>query len=780
VSGTGVGPGERRGAVAMAVLVLSAVALAVGVARSRGGGIVAYDFYGQFYPWIVQARRGLADGGGMLWNPYQECGQPLFANIQAGFLNPVNAVFWIFAREPAVLLCIVLNLSIGGAGTFALGRAIGLVPIAALCGALAFQLGWAVTNLATWSPTHIGTLVWLPVVMWRCERLVRAPSMRQGILMGLALTAQLLAGFPQIVVFTYQLVALRIGWALVLRQASWSPVAGRSSRPSDGPRDTSHDIRDATHQRPATSNQRPATARLLGAGALGLLLPPLLAAVQLLPALEVARGSLWGGSLGPEQLGSTFSWSLLGSGLASHVVIGGQPLLIAMVAGALIGARSRHRTDVAFYVLVACASFVLSLGPGSFLFRLYEHLPLASAFRGSPRLLWVTSFALSMLVGLASDALLRPATASGAFRPMAAGIALAVAVLVTVLGARGLGWLDWLLVLLLVAAIVTIGRPTLGRWAPVALPLLILANYALVGLGPLFALRQGEVYEAHADVFAFVRSRLTPQDRVLIVSTHPDLALMPKSGTVLAIPNVHDYDPLVSRHYAEFFTFMRTGHPYRGIDDWYWLFGKLLQPTLQRRLFDRTAARYLIVDQRLDRTAQAFGQQLPLLFERDGVRVYENAAALPRARFVSRVQREEGEGPQALARLAGETIDPRRVALVDRLPPSGFSGTDSEGGSVDFLVDEPERVVLRVHAPAAGFLLLADQYTPGWSATVDGAPADVLRADHVFRAVEVPAGASEVVFRYRPWSLRIGALISCATALVVIALWRRSGRRLHH
>jgi hypothetical protein len=726
------------------VLVLSAVAVAVGVARARaaGAGIVAYDFYGQFYPWVLQAQRGLAGGGGMLWNPYQECGQPLFANIQTGFLNPVNAVFWIFPREPAALLCIVLNLSIAGAGTFALGRAIGLTPIAALCGALAFQLGWAATTLATWSPTHLGTLVWLPVVMWRCERLVRAPRVRQGILMGLALTAQLLAGFPQILVFTYQLVALRIGWALVLRQA-------------------------------------PRVARLLGAAAIGVLVPPLLAAVQLLPALEVARRSLWGSALPAEQLGSTFSWSQLGSGLASDVVIGGQPLLIALVAGALIGTRSRHRSDVVFYVLVACVSFVLSLGPGSLLYWLYEHLPLASAFRGSARLRWVTSFALAMLVGLASDTLLRPARARGASRAMVAGIVLTVAVLVSVLGARGLGWLDWLLVIVLVGAIATIGRPTLGRWAPLALPLLILANYALVGLGPIFGLRQGDVYGAHADVFAFVLSRLTPQDRVLIVSTHPDLALMPKSGTVLAIPNVHDYDPLVSRHYAEFFTFMRTGHPFRGIDDWYWLFGQLLQPELQRRLFDRTAARYLIVDQRLDRTAQAFGRELPLLLERGGVRVYENVAALPRARFVGRVQLEDGDGAQGLARLAEATIDARRVALVDRMPPSGFAGADAEGGSVDFLVDEPDRVVLHMHAPAAGFLLLADQYDPGWSATVNGAPVDLLRADHIFRAVEVPAGDSEVVFSYRPWGLRVGALVSCVTALCVIVLWRRSGRRPH-
>lgn len=58
---------------------------------------------------------------------------------------------------------------------------------------------------------------------------------------------------------------------------------------------------------------------------------------------------------------------------------------------------------------------------------------------------------------------------------------------------------------------------------------------------------------------------------------------------------------------------------------------------------------------------------------------------------------------------------------------------------------------VQVTSDAAGYLVLTDAYYPGWVAVVNGAPAPILRADLMFRAVEVAAGNSTVVFEYRPW-----------------------------
>ena len=57
---------------------------------------------------------------------------------------------------------------------------------------------------------------------------------------------------------------------------------------------------------------------------------------------------------------------------------------------------------------------------------------------------------------------------------------------------------------------------------------------------------------------------------------------------------------------------------------------------------------------------------------------------------------------------------------------------------------------VRLRAAGPGTLVLADTWYPRWSATVNGAPAEIARADVIFRGVQLPDGESEVVFRFDP------------------------------
>ncbi len=721
---------------AAATLLLSAAYFVVGVLWWRTDApdsIIAYDFYGQFYPWQVHAQRALQGAGGWLWNPYQDCGQVFFANIQAALLYPVNFVFLGLPREPALLACVFLNLLIASVGMLQLGRTLGLRVAAALSAALVFQLGWAATQIAAWSPTHLGTFVWFPVVLWRVEVLVRAPVVRNGLALAAALALQILAGFPQMVVFSYQLVALRLGWALLGREARVAP--------------------------------------LLATAALATLLPPLLTAVQLVPALETVRAGLWGAPLGVKELGKPVAFR---TALAHHVGLGTNAFAFALagVAAAWLARRAPQRGAVLFYAVVAGLYFLLHLGPGTPLFDLYARLPVGTAFRGPARLLWVTNVCVAVLAGFAAEALL-----AGGARRERWRLALLLVVAAFVLQAisiRGLRPADAIPALLLA---LLVGWPRLRPLLPVALPALVVGHALAVGLTPIFTLRGGPVYAAHAPVVDAVRQRLTPQERIFIVGVHASLGLMPKSGTVFALPNIHDYDPMVLRTYAEFFTWLRTGRPYRELDDWYWLFGKLLNAGLQPALLDQTAARYLLVDHRLPRLPPVLAERLTLLADDGAVRLYEYADALPRARWVPRLA--VLPAAEVLPQLARGGIDPRTTIAAAHAPRSGFTGAadGAGGGRVTFVSDAPESVVLRVEAPAPGFLFLADNWAAGWEATVDGTPAEIVRANHTFRAVEVPAGTSEVVFTYRPASLRIGALISGATLLGAGALWWRVRRR---
>src|SRR5262249_20723181 len=83
---------------------------------------------------------------------------------------------------------------------------------------------------------------------------------------------------------------------------------------------------------------------------------------------------------------------------------------------------------------------------------------------------------------------------------------------------------------------------------------------------------------------------------------------------------------------------------------------------------------------------------------------------------------------------------------------------------------QPNRVELEVKGDAPGYLVLADPWYPGWTCTVDGAPARVYRANYLFRAVAVGPGTHEVVFRFEPASYRLGKRVTLGTLALVTAL----------
>lgn len=76
----------------------------------------------------------------------------------------------------------------------------------------------------------------------------------------------------------------------------------------------------------------------------------------------------------------------------------------------------------------------------------------------------------------------------------------------------------------------------------------------------------------------------------------------------------------------------------------------------------------------------------------------------------------------------------------------------------------PNSVTLDVTSTNGGVLVLHDIFYPGWEVTVDGQPRPVLRANLLFRGVEVPLGRHRVEFRFRP--LSIDNLVAAASDLV--------------
>jgi hypothetical protein len=159
------------------------------------------------------------------------------------------------------------------------------------------------------------------------------------------------------------------------------------------------------------------------------------------------------------------------------------------------------------------------------------------------------------------------------------------------------------------------------------------------------------------------------------------------------------------------------------------------------------------------------------------VKIYQNLAMLPRAFVVHQAQVVADDG-QALDLLRDPTFDPARTVLLEGGEP--LAGDDGQS-TVHIVAYEPDRVQIEVRLEDPGYLVLTDTAYPGWVAEVDGKAAPIYRADLYFRAVPLTRGEHQVVFRYRPTSVRLGLIVGLgvwtlallATAVVLVRIGRK-------
>ncbi len=167
----------------------------------------------------------------------------------------------------------------------------------------------------------------------------------------------------------------------------------------------------------------------------------------------------------------------------------------------------------------------------------------------------------------------------------------------------------------------------------------------------------------------------------------------------------------------------------------------------------------------------ASGIQPPFLTLRDGkaemtnYEVWENTSPLPRAMVVGQATTLKA-GEDSTAALARCNFREEVLLLKDVLP----DGPRAEPRESTIERYTPNEVVIQVDATAPGYLVLSDAWSPGWTATVDGASVGILRANMAFRAVLVPPGKHTVQFQFWPPGLSAGATISLLTATLLLCM----------
>jgi hypothetical protein len=140
----------------------------------------------------------------------------------------------------------------------------------------------------------------------------------------------------------------------------------------------------------------------------------------------------------------------------------------------------------------------------------------------------------------------------------------------------------------------------------------------------------------------------------------------------------------------------------------------------------------------------------------DGHAYVYSVTGASRVRVV-RAARHVATDQDTARRLLDFSFDPDREILLNDAPDSIHPTVDeidaaddgaSPPGRAVITSEDSRQIVIDAEAPANGFLLLADTFYPGWTATVDGTRTPIYRANHAVRGIELPRGRHDVRFTY--------------------------------
>ena len=116
-------------------------------------------------------------------------------------------------------------------------------------------------------------------------------------------------------------------------------------------------------------------------------------------------------------------------------------------------------------------------------------------------------------------------------------------------------------------------------------------------------------------------------------------------------------------------------------------------------------------------------------------------------------------------------IDVSHEAVADKKFEAvlGQTAANDSTASVVLTKYEPNSLTYTVNSAKGGVVVFSEVYYPGWSATIDGQPAELGRVNYILRALNVKAGKHEVVLEFHPSSISTTETIAYV-ALVALLL----------
>jgi hypothetical protein len=781
---------RREWAVRVGVL-FAAVCVTFGAALLTDRVFYERDVLNYWCPHIEVFVRAVAEQAWPLWNPHEGFGAPLLADPSLSLAYPPTWLNLILAPGLYYKLLVVSHCAWGGLGVLLLGRHRGLPGNAALVAAAAYCLSGPLLSAASLFHHYIGA-AWMPWVLLAVQQLLRSPSARTALRLGLAVAMLILAGSGDVCLMTLlaapfllpgaagpgrrpsletlRFALLAAGLALTLAAIQWLPAgellaAGTRTRQGD------QSLYWSLH---------PGSLPDLAA----------LQAVSGLPLTASARNALYEGR---DPLLSSIYW-------------GPVTLVLALIGSILPGPGRRGLVGgLVFFVLMA-------LGRHTPLYPLLLHLPLFPLMRYPTKYLWAATLFGALLAGLGVSSWLRPWDASERRRAKMAGFLVAASALVALAAVAAFHWRvgpigSWLRPadasgsgvasavaqgmaaagLLMAGSIAIFAR--LGErslpWGVVAV-VVVLGDLVRAGSG-VNPLGPAALFNTRPALLDTLRAHGWP--RVYSAGSRPEVPVeLPVFGPAGWRPEwirpLGVIDRLIPPTPARWGLYGSFDGDFTGLAGPTYAELTTLVNAVRDRIEGTALLRLCGVDFVVTLDPGVFGGALPEAGRARSVyaspvTLLEVPHTLPRVFVVDGVR--AATEADAMNLLVAGAVDPtREVVLTGSRPPS--PSREGFHGSARMLSRRTDTLTLEADLDGPGVLVVLEAYHPGWRAEVDGRPAEVMRANALFRGVSLSAGHHRIEMSFRPASARWGAGLSglglAAALALAVANDRKERRRL--
>jgi len=761
-----------------ALLLLLALDLLFFQSLVRHRGHILYSDHSDLIAEHIPAKRFLVrsfqqTGELPLWCPHMFAGSPFVHDIQVAIFYPPHLLLLVLPEEavgPALSWLVVLHVLLASWLMYAYAVHRGLSGATAIIAAMGFMFGgrWLMHMLGGGHYILIG-LAWLPLVLLGWEKAVQQRRVFWGLVAGIAFALLTLSTQPQWTFYSGLFAALWT-FAVVLE----------------------------SHER------RSLLLRWIGCGVLIVVMTIGLTAIQLLPTLEAATQSSRAGGVGFEGIlegGVRVLLFLVGPALTDEPFNlawedrGGLAmtwLIVAVWAPVLRGGRTRYEAGV-------CLGLFLFAAGGAVLF---QPLPGFSLFRQPARMAVVAMLPVAFLAAVAVQALTSPEGLTEAQRTACQRWLIRVTVAIAILGGGFLLRLRFVegkqealggrIYFIITGGLIILTWLLLKRLARIKANQQSVYWAALLGVD-VFALGIGfartldrSLVEQVPGIVRAVVEQNKDKGRILDVDTGTRLAL--GSGAPIALlaglDAVRGYSPLDVLRYREFLQMIADRDtPLRALDSTfsYPVIGKFT--VVNRSLLNLLNVRFLLKEvegplwdhpgkgwrqtARGDDIEEVYdflsGGVVPLSY----CTAYENEDCLPRT-FVIPSAKPLPERSAILETIKKTNF--RELVYLEDFEEDLEPPQHPAPYTVRIFDYEPNRVRIAAETKTPGFLFLSDVWFPGWTCTVNGEAVKVYRANYTFRAIKVPAGAAEVVFRFEPRSYYLGRIISLAALALTAVL----------